>query len=151
MNGDPRDSWPSAAREGTALLAALLLLPALLAGCQQREGGDAEGEAADTAAVVDTPSSVDTTPSDTAAAARADTPTEAEPGEDERPAADTAGRYYVRVLSSADPREVAARHGIEPREVITEPTRAFYAALTYGQRDALQADTLVRSLAREIH
>lgn len=136
MSGSARGAGPTAARKGAAALAALALLPALLAGCGEREVRDAGTGATDTAVAV-----------------RPDSPAKAEAGKERPTRADTApaGRYYVRVRASADPREVAARHGIEPLDVITEPTKAFYAALTYAQRDALQADTLVRSLAREIH
>lgn len=136
MSGSARGAGPTAVRKGAAVLATLVLLPALVAGCGGREDRDAGAEAADTAV-----------------AARPDSPARTEAGKERSPRADTApaGRYYVRVRASADPREVAARHGIEPLDVITEPTKAFYAALTYAQRDSLQADTLVRSLAREIH
>lgn len=61
-------------------------------------------------------------------------------------------RYYVRVDPSADPRAVAARHGVEPIAVVSEEHAvAFYAALTRGQAESLRADSLVVSLAREIH
>lgn len=63
----------------------------------------------------------------------------------------SAGRYFVRLRRDADPSEVAARHGVEPLKVITEQARAFYAELTRGQRRSLREDSLVVSLAREIH
>lgn len=60
-------------------------------------------------------------------------------------------RYYVRLRSSADPRAVAERHGVEPIEVITEYASAFYASLTAEQVESLRGDSLVVSLSREIH
>lgn len=60
-------------------------------------------------------------------------------------------RYYVRLRTSADPGEVAARHGVEPLAVVTDGTSAFYAALTDGQVRSLRDDSLVTSLSREIH
>lgn len=67
-------------------------------------------------------------------------------------AADTTvvGRFFVRVVASADPEAVARRHGLEPERVHTEEARAFVAVLTAGQIRALRADSLVRSLAQQI-
>lgn len=63
----------------------------------------------------------------------------------------TAGRYFVRLKSGADPEEVATRHGVEPLKIITEPARAFYAELSRAQLEKLRKDTLVVSLALETH
>lgn len=64
---------------------------------------------------------------------------------------DSRGRYFVRLSSGADPQAVAERHGVEPLEIFHDPVPAFYAALDSGQVVALRRDTVVASLAREIH
>lgn len=61
-----------------------------------------------------------------------------------------AGRFFVRVVASADPRAVAEGHGVEPIDVVTDRARAFYAELLWGQVASLARDTLVRSLAQQI-
>lgn len=70
---------------------------------------------------------------------------------DSGPAPATA-TYFVRLRRSADPRAVADRHGVEPTSIVEEEgATAFVAALTEAQVDSLRADSLVVSLAREIH
>lgn len=59
--------------------------------------------------------------------------------------------YYVHLVAGAEPDSVARRNGIEPIELIREPRPGFYARLTEEQRANLEEDSLVRSLAREIH
>ncbi len=61
-----------------------------------------------------------------------------------------AGRFFVRVVASADPRAVAEGHGVEPIDIVTDRARAFYAELLWGQVASLARDTLVRSLAQQI-
>lgn len=60
-------------------------------------------------------------------------------------------RYFVRLTTDADPVAVAERHDVEPLEVVENPVPAFYAALDSAQAAALRRDSLVTSLAREIH
>lgn len=95
---------------------------------------------------------------DTGSRARTDAATRTEPRPDTawvriargRPDTAVAGRFFVRVLPSADPRTVAERHEVEPIDVVTERVRAFYAELTWGQVKCLARDGVVRSLAQEI-
>ena len=108
-------------RKGALLAAVGALLTVTAAGCGGPPGEGADEPAADTAAASDAPP-------DTA----------------------VAGRYFVRVAASADPGTLAERHGIRPDTVHTEKTRAFVATLTWGQVEALRADSLVRSLAQQI-
>lgn len=61
------------------------------------------------------------------------------------------GHYFVRLKSGVDPTMVTERHSIEPLEIIRDPVPAVYARLDSLQLAALQRDTLVLSLSREIH
>lgn len=129
MSGTPR---PSTRRSVPTLLAVLLVT--LACGGQGTEQGEAV-RAPDDTIPADRDTAVaeaDTAPADTTGAERT-TP------------------YYVHLEPGADPAEVADRHGIEPIEIIREPRPALYVALTDAQRERLQQDSLVRSLAREIH
>lgn len=61
------------------------------------------------------------------------------------------GHYFVRLKSGVDPTMVTERHSIEPLEIIRDPVPAVYARLDSLQLAALERDTLVLSLSREIH
>lgn len=63
----------------------------------------------------------------------------------------TLTRFYVHLRPGVDPHDFARRHELEPTDVITGPRPGLVAPLTAEEEEALRADTLVRSLAREIH
>lgn len=88
------------------------------------------------------PNAGDTTPAVSPEAAAADTA-----GTDGA----AAGRYFVRLRNGADPVAVARRHGLVPLDTIRSPVPALYVSLTAAERDSLARDTLVVSVAREIH
>lgn len=153
--------------------AALALLLALALGCGPGPDGTAdaaadgrgderaEAPAGDAAAPAGT-ADVGTTPVETARAKTAPagtadagaTPTDTSwlESAETRPDSAVAGRFFVRVASDVEPATVAERHGIEPEYVVpeTEPVRAFVARLTWGEVSALERDSSVVSLAREI-
>jgi len=147
---------------GLGLIAGLAL-----GGCGGGPGGEAADEGTrestgeahvESAAVADggTPAGEtgDGPPAGAEASGRRDAPAEAgTEAHDTAASEDTVhlGRYFVRLRTAADPDSVAARHGIDPIEVIREPTRAFYASLTRGQHRALEADSMVESLAVELN
>lgn len=100
---------------------------------------------------VDRVSGVDTLPSPSSRPqSRPEPPSRTDTAE----AAPDTGRtesFYIHLRSGVDPRALARRHGITPSEMITGPRPGLVARLTPAQQAALQADSLVRSLAREIH
>lgn len=59
--------------------------------------------------------------------------------------------YYVRLRPGTDPRSFAARYGLTPADVITDPRPGVVVAITPAERQMLSADSLVESLARRIH
>lgn len=59
--------------------------------------------------------------------------------------------YYVHLRPGTDPRAFAARYGLTPTEVITDPRPGVVVAITPAERQMLSADSLVESLARRIH
>lgn len=176
--GAPARSGPAI---GPGALVLLLLLLAAGCGGEPRPGEDAGSSAdtaapgagaglPDTgmatarnqtgAPAADAPAQPDTLPGDTASpeAAAPDTAAPDTFPADTTPADTTAvsetsvvGRFYVRVRGDADPDSVARRHGVRPLSVVREPTKGFYAPLTGRQVSALEADSLVRYVAREIH
>lgn len=121
---------------------ALLLAPS----CAGQGGGAADGE--DTAAVPDSGQVEAELLPDSLRPGRE--PETAGAAPTDRPDSARAGRYFVRLRHGADPRTVAERHGVLPDTVYLEEARAFVAVLTWGQVEALRADTLVRSLAPQI-
>lgn len=66
------------------------------------------------------------------------------------PGSERAETFHVHLHPGSDPRALARRHGLEPTEVITGPRPGLVVPLTRKQEAAVRADTLVRSLAREI-
>lgn len=105
----------------------------------------------DTAAAADSPAGAGPRPvADTAEGTRARGDTAWARIARGRPDSAVAGRFFVRLLPTADPRAVAERHRVEPDDVLTDRVRAFYAELTWGQVGSLARDTLVRSLAQQI-
>lgn len=87
----------------------------------------------------------------TGAGTRTDTPSAGGSGEATDDTVRAPGRYFVRLEDGADPEAVAERHGVDPLQIVRDPVPAFYAALDSGQISGLRRDTLVASLAREIH
>lgn len=59
--------------------------------------------------------------------------------------------YFVHLRPGTDLRAFAARYGLTPANVITEPRPGMVVSLTEAERKMLAADSLVRSLARQIH
>lgn len=59
--------------------------------------------------------------------------------------------FYVHLRTDVDPREFAAARGLPVVEVVTDPRPGLVTRLTPDERTALEADSLVRSLARRIH
>lgn len=104
------------------LVALVVVLPALVAGCSPSQQGEKDAA----------PASSTDTAGDTVAAASPQT-------------------FYVHLRVGTDPEAFARRYGLSPSEVITDPRPGLVVALTPDQRDSLAADTLVRSLARRIH
>jgi len=122
-----------------AVLAVLLLLLASSCESAPRNEEGAPASAADTAAAgvdsVATPAVRDT--GDSVASAPPDSARKV--------------TYYVHLRDGVDPRALARRHELVPSEVITDPRPGFIVGLTEDERAALEADSLVRSLARQIH
>lgn len=59
--------------------------------------------------------------------------------------------YYVHLRAGVDPRDFAASRGLTVVEVVPDDGSGLVTRLTSEQRDALEADSLVRSLARRVH
>lgn len=59
--------------------------------------------------------------------------------------------YYVHLRPGTDPRRFAARYGLTPTDVITDPRPGLVVAVTPAERRMLADDSLVESLARQIH
>lgn len=102
------------------------LLPVLTTGCTSSPPEeDASAETGDSAAV-------DTAADSTATEARVET-------------------FYVHLRADVDPREFAASRGLTVVEVIDGRRPGLVTRLTPDERSVLEADSLVRSLARRIH
>ncbi|MDP2497542.1 MAG: hypothetical protein Q8W44_06045 [Candidatus Palauibacterales bacterium] len=112
-------------RRSTSVLL-VALLPVLTTGCTSSPPEeDASANTGDSAAV-------DTAADSTAAEARVET-------------------FYVHLRADVDPREFAASRELTVVEVIDGRRPGLVTRLTPDERSALEADSLVRSLARRIH
>lgn len=64
--------------------------------------------------------------------------------------ADTVGNFFVRLRSGIRPEVITDRYDISPRDVVSGIRPAFYGPLTRWQKQQLQQDPLVESLAIEV-
>lgn len=180
MSGDASSTRPWRSRVPWRLPAIVVVVSLLAWGCGAgpgSEGGDGREEpAAESTRVDDRPPASETAESvmgsvreGKPAVAESVAPSEVPPSEEgtddagldradsgwirtasAHPDTALAGRFFVRLVPSADPEEVARAHEIAPIEVLTGEVKIFYAELTWGQVSALARDASVRSLAQEI-